>query len=55
MVNIKQIFACPVNRVIISKLLSAWLERANVEGTLPENHINRNRFELLHYSKLKSR
>ena len=48
-------FCQPVNHIIISKLLPAWPERANVREIVSENHINRKRFKLLHHSKLMSR
>ena len=34
-------FCQPVNHKIISKLLPAWPERANVREIVSENHINR--------------
>lgn len=33
-------FCQPVNHIIISKLLPAWPERANVREIVSENHIN---------------
>ena len=55
MENMKQIFIWPVNRIIVDKLLPAWLERGNTGEILSENHINRERFKLLHHSKLTPR
>ena len=46
----KQIFVWPVNRILVDGLLPAWLERDNAGEVLSENNINRERFELLHYS-----
>ena len=55
MENMKQICIWPVNHIIAYKLLSAWIERGNAGEILSENHINRERFKLLHHSKLMPR
>ena len=55
MENIKQIFIWLVNHIIVDKLLPAWLERGNAGKILSENHINSERFKLLHHSKFTPR
>ena len=55
MENMKQIFIWPINHSIVDKLLPTWLERGNTVEILRENHINRERFNLLYHSKLTPR